>query len=84
MLQGRLEATEHRLVHEISQAIATSEARLTRRLGEIHDDIGVNMARADLAHTKIDTDRAEVASLRKEMTGLYRRLQDVEHRLFQG
>ena len=83
-MEHRLEAMEHRLIVEVSKAITESEARINRRLDEIRDDIGVNMARADLAHTKIDVDRAEVASLRKEMVGLYRRLQDVEHRLFTG
>ena len=82
--EARADAMEHRLIVEMSKAIADSEARINRRLDEIRDDIGVNMARADLAHTKIDVDRAEVASLRKEMVGLYRRLQDVEHRLFTG
>ena len=82
--EARADAMEHRLIVEVSKAITESEARINRRLDEIRDDISVNMARTDLAHTKIDADRAEVASLRKEMVGLYRRLQDVEHRLFTG
>ena len=71
-------------MEQISKALADSEARLTRRLDDVRDDISLNMARCDLALTKIDTDGAEVASLRREMAGLYRRLQDVEHRLFKG
>jgi hypothetical protein len=52
-LEVRAEARDHHLVTEVTKAINDSEACLTRRLDEIHDDIGVNMARADLEHTKI-------------------------------
>ncbi len=60
IIDGRVEVREHHLLTEITRAIADSEARINRRLDEIRYDIGVNMARADLAHTKIDVDRAEV------------------------
>jgi chromosome segregation ATPase len=82
--RNEADVRDHHLLTEVTKAINDCEARLTRRLDDIRDDIGVNMARADLAHTKIDADRLEVASLRKELAGLYRRLQDVEHRLFKG
>ena len=58
--EARADAMEQRLIVEMSKAIADSEAHINRRLDEIRYDIGVNMARADLAHTKIDVDRAEV------------------------
>lgn len=80
-LTVQAEAMEHRIITEVGKAIADSEARLNRRFDQIRDDLSVAMARADRVDRRIEQEHDDIRELRGELSKVWRRLRDVEHRL---
>ena len=83
----RVEATDHATIKEVGKAIIDSEehvvariaelrAEMIRRFDQTHDDLTVNLARADVAIERVQRLEGDV---RKELSQLQRRLRELEH-----
>ena len=73
-MEARAEARDHHLVTELTGALAELRAEMTRRFDQTHDDLTVNLARADVAiEQRLEGD------VRKELSQRQRRLRELEH-----
>ena len=83
----RVEATDHAIIKEVGKAMTDSDERIvtriaelraemTRRFDQTHDDLTVNLARADVAIERVQRLEGDV---RKELSQLQRRLRELEH-----